>query len=491
MEKTYLTYEEFGAVGDGVHDDFEAIIATHNAANERNLPVRANDGATYYIGGKNAHATVKTSVNFGKAKFMIDDRNVEDRTSHVFIVESDYKPYEIEISSLKKTDKKVNFPHEGNAYVKVINDDHKMFIRRGLNLNAGVGARDVFLVDAEGNILTDIDWNFEKVTRAFAKCIDDEPIIIEGGIFTTIANEAESFYNYHNRGFSIRRANVKVRDFTHYVTGEGSHGAPYGGFVTVGETAHVTIENSIFTPRFIFFTPSKIPGKGVAMGSYDISLGESIDVKLIGVCQTVNVKDQRYWGIFTSNFCKDLYFENCMLSRFDAHQGVTNVTIKNSVFGHQCINLIGHGKAIIENCHIYGRRLSDLRFDYGSIWDGDIIVKNLNWHPSGNPEWLSLITATNTGNHDFGYECCMPKTVTVDGLTVHDEECPDTKFYILPDYDIIRWFALPEWDNPEGKPFPYKPTEKLVLKNVKFMSGREYKALEKEELYPGIVIEID
>ena len=52
MEKTYLTYEEFGAVGDGVHDHLEAIIATHNAANERKLPVKANDSATYYIGGK-------------------------------------------------------------------------------------------------------------------------------------------------------------------------------------------------------------------------------------------------------------------------------------------------------------------------------------------------------------------------------------------------------------------------------------------------------
>ena len=39
----YLTYEKFGAKGDGVTDDFPAIIATHEAANEQGLPVKATD----------------------------------------------------------------------------------------------------------------------------------------------------------------------------------------------------------------------------------------------------------------------------------------------------------------------------------------------------------------------------------------------------------------------------------------------------------------
>ena len=47
--KKYVTYEEFGAVGDGVHDDFAAICKAHDYANENGLPVKANDNATYYI----------------------------------------------------------------------------------------------------------------------------------------------------------------------------------------------------------------------------------------------------------------------------------------------------------------------------------------------------------------------------------------------------------------------------------------------------------
>ena len=58
----YLTYEQFGAKGDGVTDDFPAIIATHAAANEKGLPVKANGGKTYYIGNTIGTAIVRTDV---------------------------------------------------------------------------------------------------------------------------------------------------------------------------------------------------------------------------------------------------------------------------------------------------------------------------------------------------------------------------------------------------------------------------------------------
>ena len=56
----YITYEQFGAVGDGIHDDQAAIIAAHQAANEQGLPVRAADGKTYYIGRGDKVAVIKT-----------------------------------------------------------------------------------------------------------------------------------------------------------------------------------------------------------------------------------------------------------------------------------------------------------------------------------------------------------------------------------------------------------------------------------------------
>lgn len=88
----YITYEMFGAKGDGVTDDYDAIVLAHEAANEQNLPVIAREGATYYIGhmgyfkktvndGKtrdlNQGAVIKTATKWDGATFIIDDTPLE------------------------------------------------------------------------------------------------------------------------------------------------------------------------------------------------------------------------------------------------------------------------------------------------------------------------------------------------------------------------------------------------------------------------------
>ena len=114
----YFTYEQFGAKGDGITDDFNAIIATHNEANKRDLPVKANDNGIYYIGPTIATAIVQTNVDFGKAKFIIDDRNVDNsrtnRSKNIFSIQSKLKSFPItDIKQLKKGKKSLvkKLPH--------------------------------------------------------------------------------------------------------------------------------------------------------------------------------------------------------------------------------------------------------------------------------------------------------------------------------------------------------------------------------------------
>ena len=47
-------YSDFGAVGDGVANDFAAIKATHDYANEHGLPVEGQPGKTYRLGDNGA-----------------------------------------------------------------------------------------------------------------------------------------------------------------------------------------------------------------------------------------------------------------------------------------------------------------------------------------------------------------------------------------------------------------------------------------------------
>ena len=70
MEKQFVTYEAFGAIGDGKADDIEAIAKAHEYANANGLPVKAKDDATYYIGGKACPVTIKTSTEASDVKYV-------------------------------------------------------------------------------------------------------------------------------------------------------------------------------------------------------------------------------------------------------------------------------------------------------------------------------------------------------------------------------------------------------------------------------------
>ena len=77
----YVTYRMFGAKGDGKTNDYAAIVATHAYANEKNLPVKADKGAVYYVDKMDKNnpkgAIIKTDTDWSGAEFIIDDSKLE------------------------------------------------------------------------------------------------------------------------------------------------------------------------------------------------------------------------------------------------------------------------------------------------------------------------------------------------------------------------------------------------------------------------------
>lgn len=483
-KKNFVTYEEFGAVGDGKNDDMPAIVACHDFANANGLDVRAKDGAEYYIGGKAISAKIMTNTNFGTAKFTIDDRVVEDIHKYCFEVVSANEPFTPEIKEIKAGQKKIDFPHEGTVYVRVEGDpEHRVFVRKGLNMNSGSVPAEAFIVDGDGNILTDINWDYPIISSAMAKNVDDEPITVEGGIFTTIANQWICEYASHARGFTITRSNVVIKDMQHFVTGElPDHGAPYGGFISIGKSYNVTLRDTLLTPRFAYMMESKVPGQKVWMGTYDLGMTHAIGSKLINLKQSRPLDAGEFWGIMGTNYCKDMLIEDCEISRFDAHCGITNCTIRRSKFGHAGLNLIGFGKFLIEDSSINAPRFINFRSDYGSFFIGDVTVKNCVWKPRFNRD-LCIFSAYNEGDHDFGYECKLAENLTVDGLVVDDLHIDaDKTLNVITPYDN---------NFEKGKPYAYKLPEKFVVKGVKSLSGKEVGFTTAPEQYEDCEIEFD
>lgn len=474
----FVTYEQFGAVGDGKADDMPAIVAAHAYANEKRLPVKAKDGAKYYIGGRALIAVIKTDTDFGNATFIIDDTvELENKRASLFRVESDFEPYTPDIKVLLNGQKKVDFPHEGNTFI-MVTGEKKIYIRYGLNQNSGDDARDCLLVDKNGNLLTEINWDYPTVKSIYARCADDTPITLKGGTFLTVANQCESKYIYHWRNITISRCNVTVDGLKYDITGELDHGAPYCGFISGEECANLLIKDCVLTPHFAYSTESKIPGKMVRMGSYALSLTSVINVRLEGITQTKDITDSRYWGLMGSNYCKNIELENCIISRFDAHCGVTGGSVKNCKLGYQGCNLIGFGKFTVENTEIFAYHFVNLRDDYGSFFIGELVIKNCEWTPTEYS--VSIIHARNGGEHDFGYPCSMPEKITIDKLHIHDGICKKRgELAILAKYD----------DNyAPDKPYKYGIPKTLTVKDVTSDSGKDIPIAIMPELYEGLEI---
>lgn len=485
-----IRYRELGAKGDGRTDDMEIIAATHAFANQHSLKVIADEGATYYIGGKECTAMIQTDTDFGRAAFIIDDTDVENRHAPVFLVNSELQPFTPGgITSLRRKQDKIDLALPGTCLITVTDSNVKRYIRFGPNQNNGTSQTDIFIADKHGQIDQEapIIWDFDTITEITALPIDETTLTITGGVFTTIANQDESKYNYYRRGIAIRRSNVVIDGMEHRVTGETDHGAPYGGFLIIGDCAYVTVRNTTLTGHKTYRTIGSA-GVPVSMGTYDISINRALNISFINCRQTNDIDDNTYWGIMGSNYCKNLVYDQCIFSRFDAHMGVANATIRNSTLGHMGINAIGSGTLTVENSTVRGRTLVNLRSDYGSTWQGEFIIRDCTFVPSGGkPVNANLIGGSNSGQHDFGYVCHMPEKIIIENLYIDDSNHQE-------DYQgpaIFADFNPQMRDHTFQEKFPYVTTKEVILKNVNTASGMELRISDNPYPFRNVKVERD
>lgn len=485
-----VRYSDLGAKGDGKTDDMKAIVATHEIANRHGLSVNADERATYYISGKDRTAVIRTDTDFGTAAFIIDDTDVENRSAQVFLVDSTLQSFRPKgITKLKKDQKKIGISLPRSCLISVTNSNRKHYIRFGRNQNNGSSQTDIFIVSGDGTVHADtpIIWDFDQITEITAQPMDEKSLTITGGRFTTLANHDDSKYNYYKRGLGIRRSNVVVDGLEHRITGEGEQGAPYNGFIDVSDCAQVTVKNALLTGHKTYETIGSA-GLPVSMGTYDISISRALNVSFINCRQTNDIKDTRYWGIMGSNYCKNLVLDNCAFSRFDAHRGVANATIKNSTLGHMGINAIGTGTFLVENTTIHSRRFFNLRSDYGSTWLGTLIIRDCVFVPTFSRDGnTSLITGANSGQHDFGYTCHMPERILFENLHIDDSAHPSG--YRGP--AIFANFNPKMTDESYREKYPFVRTKEVVLRNVTTASGKTLRVCDNPFIFKDVKIDSD
>ncbi len=440
-----IYYNDFGAVGNGITDDFAALKAAHDYANTYGHTVCAGDSKgntkySYYIGNSGTSSIIiKTDTKWGYANIIIDDSKIlpsdPASTTPTFLLEPDHQPRNLsadELAKIKnseggidKTVTKLNFEPGYPMMLTVYNSNHKVYIRYGANANSGNDQHELVLIDGEGNLdpTTPFLFDYDAVTKIVAYRIDDEPITVSGGIITSIANAAPRKYTYYHRNITVSRSNVTIDGLEHKITGEGNTGAPYTGFINFRDANNLRVQNSILQAHKTY-VEEEAPFTN--MGSYDISGGNANGLYFYNCTQSNFFKEgsttepsSGYWGIMGTNYCKNITYEKSRLSRLDAHAGVYNATIIDSEV--KTISLIGGGLAKIKNSKIYANTVITLRSDYGSLWDGDIDVENLTIVTGS--DYITLVSITYN-NHDFGYPVTFTDKISFKNISVEGGSKP-------------------------------------------------------------------
>jgi len=510
--KNYVSYRDFGAKGDGVTNDYFAMKAAHEYANEKGLPVRGEFGDSYLINDKEKDGVaesiiIKTDTDWCSATIIIDDTYTDgrvggehsNRNTLPFVIANDYEPVVlpsevldkinarggIKNGNLKKIETGLGYP----AMLVLTNPEQRVFIRYGNNENNGTAQSELIVVDAEGNIdpETPFIFDFDKVAGITAYRIDTKPITVKNATFISRASRVNLVDEY--RGITgtiaVLRPNTHVFNLFHLITGEigkyqvvdkdsnplpgytcdwkthivrdpegrevtdghavGFIGHSYSAFISVRNTHNVLVERVTFQARVYYL-----------QGTYDLGGGMSNKIVFKDCDQTNFLSKDRpdmprfpgmgkWWGVGGTNYCKNMTYENCRLTRFDAHSGLVNGKIINSEIA--AIRLTGAGDMHIENTKFYGysTTIISLREDYGSTWRGTITIKDCEFYDVTNRSNLRSIVTCASPNHWFGYPVSFPNFV-IDNLKVenanetisfvHDtKNDPNSPYYYRSVYD--------------------------------------------------------
>lgn len=430
-----IFYKDFGAIGNGIANDYEAIKKAHDYANLYGHHVVSEKRATYYIGNAPQSIIIRTNVNWSDSTFIIDDKNIDSsdsaRTVSIFTVASDYevKAFDEEnefiksinhlgglTSDTQRIDLKLGYP----ALLVIENSNRKNYIGYGEDKNSAPYQTETVIIDKDGFIDKDtpIVHDYTEVTRINAYRIDDAPIIISGGTFIRKINNEICKGSYYERNIQICRSNVTLEYIRYEIDSESENNYstnPYKAFLNIENSNNVTVSNCTVMAHKLSYLQNQ-DSTVIPLESYMFSVSTSNNITWYNFIQSnfysidgITPDTERY-GIISCEHSKNLACKNSTFSLFKANTGVYNISILSSTLSG--IEVVGSGTLTVEDTYVYNNTLINLTEVYGSYWNGDIIIKNSFINFKSNP----TVIGGTWYNHDFGYTTCMPRKITIDNL---------------------------------------------------------------------------
>jgi hypothetical protein len=146
--------------------------------------------------------------------------------------------------------------------------------------------------------------------------------------------------------------------------------------------------------------------------------------------------------------------------------------------------VIGMGTLLLEGTTVRSDGFVNLREDYGSTWQGELIIRNCIFQCTGEKTSPVILSGKNNGQHSHGYTAHMPERVTIDKLRIEDTNPPDA-------YDgpaVLGNFNPGYKDASFVEKFPYGKTREVTVKDVTTASGKPIRLSDNPVMFRDVVV---
>lgn len=354
--EAYLDFEMFGAIGDGITNDSEAIKKCFETANKTGISVICKPKKKYLL---DAISQV-VNVNF-------------DGSNSTFIL----PPMGTVFTTIKGDDMALSSNTIGTNGMLGTSTTNKFFtietdIDVGERLNAG-GRHEVYcqtMCTDMNNYFVNTPWYQETISDKSWKLRN----VMEWQTHITFKNfNVETTGSTYPVMFRIFRNNITIENVH---VGRGIKADSGAELIFLKDTGNIEIKN---------VTNNNIQDS-INVYGYLIGMSYVTNVKITGV------KAVNGWGAMGSHFVSNTTFEYCDTNRIDNHYGwfgyfnVLNCHIKNPYGSHGFISFGGgYGQLNINNCTIKktDNSVADyirIRTDLPLFFDSDVNITNCRFY---------------------------------------------------------------------------------------------------------------
>lgn len=391
---------QFGA---DISDCAPALIRMHNFANANGFDVVAC--GSFGVNFTSA-IPVKTNCDYSRCELAISNS-----TAVTTCFEIQQKDSSIVISSPSATEFK-----KGATFLTALVGQPKGFV--------AINSTDVYLLRNGTDPVYKRDVNYHTGDGKLAY-----PLNYDWTSIATVTIKVPEAYQLEFKAPAIIAADCTISNF---ILCGRNQTKVYGAKITNNRTIAGAPIVTYLNPQLVM--DCVLDGKygdaltgisGVNGSTYDYSGGSVLRPTVL------NVRNGGEWGAIDGNVYRDLFVDNCIVSRVGCHASAVGVTVKNTVITEKAIQVTGSGLLLVQNCKkvITGQpgadggigTLVDLREDYGGEWDGDIVVEDFEIS-CGNANLtdaqFGVVRLNFKGDTDYDAPLRMARSIRIERGTI-------------------------------------------------------------------------